>query len=262
MAPACIIVNAGKWVPHFTFNPDLRQVMTEGAEEDHWPAWAKCILAGLFDSGGRIHELCSLMLRDWLASNCRGGVQACSKGSRGRRVKVLALHPDTVNQWRRYFDGERRGYDPRAWPLTEYRTAVRARSCEPSSVPIFLTRRGNAPPPGTFRDLYWRPTAERRGVTGGPHTARHWYVTMRMSRIIEETLTGEEFSRAVSQLIGYMNWVNGYGMLDHYDHTVGFKAAQAFLENPRPVDGPVLDRGADYVRASKSLQQLLGESGN
>jgi hypothetical protein len=86
------------------------------------------------------------------------------------------------------------------------------------SVPLFITRYGTTVSANSFRDLYWRPALKQANVRAHIHQARHWYVTMAIREIYEETVDRSDVERRTKELIQYMNWRSGKSTLDAYEH--------------------------------------------
>lgn len=251
------VVRGGPWQPRYAFVPGLRDQISAGAREDGWAEAPLCILDGLFDSGCRLHELCAQTLGDWAVSNCGRWSHACSKGSEGRRVKVLALSDATARHWRVYFDGTRRQCDPARMTLAEYLEAGRAGRLDLHQVPLFLTARGAPLRPDPFRAVYWTPTARRLGLHVGPHAARHWYVTMKIIEIRRAPCSEAEKARRFDDLVAYMHWATPE-TVQTYNHVLGLYDGLCTAARTAP-SAEEIRSAEDLLTKSPLFQRLIGK---
>src|SRR5258708_30615079 len=148
-----------------------------------------------------------------------------SKGSYGKRVKLLRFSAETAKLLRRYFDGERRVLDPSHHTLDEYLAKARREQMDLQSVPLFLSGQRTPLSAKTYREHAWNPACHAAGIEADIHQSRHWHVTMAFREIYKH---GFQDDRVVQQrlreLIEYMKWKSGWEMVEVYQHY--FKAIQ------------------------------------
>lgn len=213
---AYYVLSNGIWVPRVIDDPDFpRQVFAAGAALG-WPFRDRLITRLLFETGARVSEICGLTLADWLGRGGRTEASAFSKGSAGRRVKVVRFSETTATWLRQYFDHERRADDPEHQRLNDYRDHVDSQLWQ--HIPLFLTRLHTAMSPDAYRDQAWRPACRLRGIQANVHQARHWYVTTALQEIDTLVSDAAERKRRVRALIVYMGWRSGAATLEGYDH--------------------------------------------
>ncbi|MEX3996311.1 tyrosine-type recombinase/integrase [Paraburkholderia sp. EG286A] len=206
----------GLWVPRVIDDPDFpRQIFAAGAAVG-WPLRDRLITRLLFETGARVSEICALTLADWLNRGGRTEASAFSKGSAGRRVKIVCFSETTAKWIRQYFDNDRRAVDPEHWRLTDYREHGDPQKWQ--RVPLFLTRLQTAMSPGAYRDQAWRPACLLKGIQANVHQARHWYVTTALTEIDAQAQDIAERDRRIRALIVYMGWRSGAATLAGYDH--------------------------------------------
>jgi site-specific recombinase XerD len=171
------------WIPKIIDDPTLPIQVLRGGERLRWGLREKCLARILFESGGRISEVTGLTLRDWVVRGTLQEVAAFSKGSHRRRVKFLRFSAATAKLLRRYFDTDRRRFDPHGWDLDQYLVRFGKRASELSTVPLFLSSRRTQIMPKAFRERYWNPACQAAGIEVDIHQARHWCVTMAVRHI-------------------------------------------------------------------------------
>ncbi len=96
-----------EWVPQILDDPKLPAQILKGGEKlplKHTRMREEVVTWLLFETGARISEVTGLMLGDWAALGTHTKARAFSKGSYGRRTKVLSFADDTVILLKRYFD--------------------------------------------------------------------------------------------------------------------------------------------------------------
>jgi integrase len=208
-----------EWIPQIIDDSEFpASVLRGGRKLPGWSLREECILRLLFETGGRILEVTGLTLGDWGNRGLTREATAASKGSHGRRVKFFRFSSDTATMLRRYFDGERRKYDPRGWRLADYVRAHGDKLTDLNKVPLFLSKRGTPLKARSFRETYWVPACKTAGLDADPHQARHWYVTMAVRTIHETSGTEVEIRRRIRELIEYMHWRGGEDTMAAYDH--------------------------------------------
>ena len=208
-----------EWVPQIIDDPTFPvSVLSGGRKLPCWSLREECVTRLLFETGGRIFEVTGLTLGDWVNRGLTREVTAVSKGSHGRRVKFFRFSTYTAPLLRRYFDGERRKYDPKGWRLADYLRARDDKVTNLNVVPLFLSARGTQLKAKSFRETYWAPACRAVGLDADPHQARHWYVTMAVRTIHETSTTEGEIRRRIRELIEYMQWRGGEQTMASYDH--------------------------------------------
>lgn len=212
-----VVINE-QWVPRVIDDPTFPAKVFEAGEQFKWGLREKLIARMLFETGARISEICGLTIGDWGAKGFADTSTAFNKGSNGRRVKFIRWSQSTTKLLRKYFDGERLLVDPHKQRLRGYMQRYRQNADLMYSIPLFLTQRGLALSPNSFRDLYWRPALKNSTMHAHIHQCRHWYVTMAIREIYEDSDAKDDVERRTVELIKYMNWRSGQSTLDSYEH--------------------------------------------
>jgi len=206
------------WVPQIIDDPSLPQQILEAGRRYGWGLREECITRILFESGARISEVLSLRLEDWLKQNALQEANALSKGSRGRRVKIIRFTSETAKLLRYYVDTERRDLDSSKRTVEQYLKLLRNNLKELLTAPLFLSQRRSQLSDKTFRDRYWNPACQAAGLEINVHQARHWYVTQMVRYIYENAKDAGDVERGLHSLIVYMKWKSGQETLKAYDH--------------------------------------------
>lgn len=100
-----------EWVPHPIDDPDLPKQLIAGFKRATWCLRDQIVVRIAFESGARIGEILHLTVGDWRARGSNQEARACSKGSRGRRVKVIRFSPETTRMLRQYINTDRAALD-------------------------------------------------------------------------------------------------------------------------------------------------------
>jgi integrase len=207
-----------EWVPQVIDDPSFfARVLAGGRQSQGWRLREECVTRLLFETGGRISEVVGLTLGDWAARDCLQEASAFSKGSHGRRVKFLRFSTDTAKLLRRYFDEQRRRFDPNGWTLADYRRGRLDRQ-DLYSAPLFLSQRGTQFSAKSYRERAWKAACATARIDADVHQTRHWYVTMAVRAIHESSRDGAEVQRRLRELIEYMKWKTGWHTLETYEH--------------------------------------------
>lgn len=207
-----------EWTPHIVDDPNLPTMILEAGRRVGWSLREICVTRLLFESGARISEVVGLQLGDWVLRNALREADSFSKGSHGRRVKVLRFSDETAKLLRHYVNTERRKFDPHGYNLAHYLQFQRNRSHDELQTPLFLTIRRTPLSASNFRDQFWNRACRHLGLRVNVHQTRHWYVT-RMVRHIYETAKDEgDVQRGLHALIQYMQWNSGWETLQAYEH--------------------------------------------
>jgi integrase len=216
----------GEWKPRIIADALLPARILHAGRKYGWGLRETTISRMLFESGGRIGDIMSCTLGDWLLYDCLNRIEATSKGSDGRRVKTLVFTTDTTNLLKRYWNTERAEVETGPFKkLADFTRASKNRKLDPHTVPLFLSNSGKPYAAATFRDYYWRPALAASGIKCQPHQARHWFVTTSLDEIDKTAKNPVERQRLREKLVQYMAWHSGEAMLDVYDQS-GSRAAE------------------------------------
>ncbi|HEU5373936.1 MAG TPA: hypothetical protein VFV38_00710 [Ktedonobacteraceae bacterium] len=164
------------WIPQIVDDPTLPAQILAGGRKIHWNLREECVTRLLFESGGRISEVVGLTLGDWMARGMLQEANTFSKGSHGVRIKFLRFSNDTAKLLRRYFDDERRKYDPDNHTLAEYTQLANLHQINANAIPLFLSRQKTPLSEKTFRENFWNPACQIAGIDVDIHQARQWIV--------------------------------------------------------------------------------------
>jgi len=99
------------WQPHPIDDPQLHRVLRQGFPRAGMTLRDQIVVRMAYESGARIREILRLTVGDWRK---RGGKQeawALSKGSHGRRVKVIRWSAETSRMLLAYVNTERLAID-------------------------------------------------------------------------------------------------------------------------------------------------------
>lgn len=193
------------------------KVLAGASQVKGWGLREELVTRMLFESGGRVAEVCALTVGDWEAKGLMREASAISKGSNGKRVKFLRWSDDTAKLLRRYFDTESRMLDPQGRTLDDYLKLHKQGEIDLLQVPLFLSERRKALTPKNYR-RYWNAACAAAGIEADVHQARHWYVTEAIRNIYDHSRTEGELQRKLRELIGYMKWKSGFAMIEVYEH--------------------------------------------
>lgn len=206
-----------EWIPQVVDDPTLPTRLLAAGRQVGWSLRDEIVTRMLFETGGRISEVTGLTLSDWADRGLLQEASAFSKGSHGVRVKFLRFSPETAKLLRRYYDGERHRHDPEGFGLDDYIRSSKTGHVDLRQVPLFLTARGTGYGPEVFR-VHWNQACAVAGLDVDCHQARHWYTTMAVRQIYEQTQAEGEVKRRLRELIEYMKWRSGEAVLDAYQH--------------------------------------------
>lgn len=147
------------------------------------------------ETGARISEILHLTVGDWHELGCNQEVRACSKGSRGRRVKKLRFSSTTARMLRQYINTDRATLDPKQRRLEQL--------SDPD--PLFLSQRRNPYGYEAFKGHWYKLCATVK-LDLNIHALRHWYTTMSMRLIAEEAKSDADITLEKEKLVRYMAW--------------------------------------------------------
>jgi integrase len=150
-------------------DPLLGKTLAEGATKAGLCLRDQIVVRMALESGARISEILTLTVGDWRELGCNQEVRACSKGSRGRRVKRLRFSSTTARMLRQYLNTDRAAQDPELRRLEQLGDRD----------PMFLSQRRKPYGYEAFKP-HWKRLCQTVGITLNIHAMRHWYTTMAM----------------------------------------------------------------------------------
>jgi uncharacterized membrane-anchored protein YhcB (DUF1043 family) len=203
-----------EWVPHPIDDPDLPKHLMAGFKRAKLCLRDQIVVRMAFESGARIGELLCLTVGDWRTRGGNQEARACSKGSRGRRVKIIRFSPETARMLRQYTNTDRAALDPGQLRLNLLDDHER----------LFLSQRGKPYTYEAFKPHWYRLCAVV-GLDLGIHALRHWYTTQAMRVIAETAKTSAELELRKEELVRYMAWRSA-DTLRAYEHY--FKGVQHY----------------------------------
>jgi integrase len=203
-----------EWIPHPIDDPDLPKQLMAGFKRAKLCLRDQIVVRMAFESGARIGELLRLTVGDWRERGGNQEARACSKGSRGRRVKIIRFSPEIARMLRQYTNTDRATHDPGQHRLELLENHDR----------LFLSQRGN---PYTYEAFkpHWYRLCAAVGLDLNIHALRHWYTTQAMRVIAETAKTSAELELRKEELVRYMAWRSA-DTLRAYEHY--FKGVQHY----------------------------------
>lgn len=203
-----------EWIPHPIDDPDLPKQLMAGFKKAKLCVRDQIIVRMAFESGARIGELLRLTVGDWRERGSNQEARSCSKGSRGRRVKVIRFSDVTARMLRQYLNTDREALDH------EQR---RLNLLDDHDV-LFLSQRGKSYTYEAFKP-HWYRLCTVVGLDLNIHALRHWYTTQAMKVIAETAKTSAEIELRKEELVKYMAW-RSPDTLRAYEHY--FKSTQHY----------------------------------
>ena len=196
-----------EWIPAPIDDPDLPARLMQGMRAARWGLRDQIVVRIAYESGARIREVLCLTVGDWRVRGGRQEATAFSKGSRGRRVKVIRFSSETARMLRAYVNTERCRWDGQQRRLDQLE----------DHDPLFVSQRGRAYDYEAFKP-HWYTLCVTVGIALNIHGLRHWYVTQAMRQVSESAQTPEEAQRGKEDLIRYMGWRSAetLGAYEHY----------------------------------------------
>ncbi len=195
-----------EWIPEPIDDPALHLRLITGFEQAKISRRDQIVIRMAYESGARISELLALTVGDW---SKRGGKQeatACSKGSHGRRVKVIRFSMETAKLLHCYINEERARLD------SLHRTLSQLRDDDP----LFLSARRKPYGYDAFIP-HWERLCKSLGIDLNVHGLRHWYVSQMMRLIHEIANVPGEVERRKEEMVRYMAWCSP-DTLKAYEH--------------------------------------------
>jgi integrase len=183
------------WQPHPIDDPQLHRVLRQGFPRAGMMLRDQLVIRIAYESGARIREILRLTIGDWRK---RGGKQeawAFSKGSHGRRVKVIRWSAETSRMLLAYVNTERLALD---------RQSRRLEALDDGD-PLFLSRRGNPYDYDSFKKHWYKLCAVLQ-LDLNIHALRHWFVTQEIRLICETAKEAGDIERGKEDLVRYMAW--------------------------------------------------------
>jgi integrase len=183
------------WQPHPIDDPQLHRVLRQGFRPADLCLRDQLVIRIAYESGARIREILRLTVGDWRK---RGGKQeawAFSKGSHGRRVKVIRWSAETSKMLLAYVNTERMAIDCQSRRLDAL----------DESDPLFLSRRGNPYDYDSFKKHWYKLCAVLQ-LDLNIHALRHWFVTQEIRLICETAKDAGDIERGKEDLVRYMAW--------------------------------------------------------
>lgn len=178
-------------------DPLLGKTLVEGFVKADLCLRDQIVVRLLLETGTRIGEILALTVGDWRSCGSNQEARAQSKGSRGRRVKTLRFSSTTARMLRQYLNTDRLLLD------------LNMRRFEQLSNddPLFLSHRRK---PYSYEALkpHWYKLCQVVQLDLNIHALRHWYVTMAMRMIVEESKNSAEIVVRKEELVRYMGWRN------------------------------------------------------
>lgn len=252
-------IKDNQWIPEYLDDPGLMGSVLTAGEAGGWSLQDIALARILFDTGCRIHEVCSLTLQDWQISRFRNMFTTPGKGSRGKRVKNIFITDKTLKILQRYIRNDR----PELQPYLSERNLLPSRDTRP--MPLFGTKRGHLLTPDYFRRYRWTPVLAAAGISIRPHQVRHWFVTMALNEIHRSAGSETDLLQKRNALLALMGWRSD--MLPAYDqarqrHDLPLLAStiHAYIENKQSEASLITDFPDNREsQGSLMLKEMFGE---
>jgi integrase len=159
-----------------------------------------------YETGARISELVQLTIGDWRKRGCNQEAMTFSKGSRGRRVKVVRFSPETAKMLRQYVNTDRKTLDSSHRRLEQL----------DDRDPLFLSKRRHPYSYEAFKP-HWYALCQVTQIDLNIHGLRHWFVTQSIREIVANATGTEAILRGKEALVRYMAWRSSE-TLEAYEH--------------------------------------------
>ncbi len=196
----------GEWIAQSIDDPKLHKRLIEGFNTARLCLRDQIVIRMAYESGARIGEILRLTVGDWRGRGARQEALACSKGSRGRRIKAIRFSSTTAKMLLQYLNTDRASLD----------RAHRRLDALDNDDPLFLSRRRKPYSYEAFKP-HWYKLCEAVGIDLNIHGMRHWYVTQEMHLIYETTKSAGELKQKQEELVRYMAW-RAPSTLGAYEH--------------------------------------------
>ena len=186
-----------QWEVQPVDDPELGKKLVGGFAPANLCLRDQIVVRLILETGARIREVLRLTVGDWRARGCNQEARACSKGSRGRRVKTLRFSSTTARMLRQYLNTDRLQLDLEQRRLDQLSDAD----------PLFLSQRRKSYDYEAFK-RHWYKLCKTVGLDLNVHALRHWYTTQSMRLIAEEAKSSAEITLRKEALVRYMAWRN------------------------------------------------------
>jgi integrase len=231
------------WQPHPIDDPQLHRVLHQGFPRAGMTLRDQLVVRIAYESGARIREILRLTVGDWRK---RGGKQeawAFSKGSHGRRVKVIRWSVETSRMLLAYVNTERMALDSQSRRLDAL----------DDGDPLFLSRRGNPYDYDSFKKNWYKLCAVLQ-LDLNIHALRHWFVTQEIRLICETAKEPGDIERGKEDLVRYMAWRSPETLqcYEHYFDEIRHAELQDFLHQRWAEDTAKYAREAIDVTSART----------
>ena len=198
-------------------DPTLGKTLVEGFVKAGLCLRDQIVVRMALESGARISEILQLTVGDWRELGCNQEVRACSKGSRGRRVKRLRFSSTTARMLRQYLNTDRVAVDLKQRRFDQLSDGD----------PMFLSQRQKPYGYEAFKP-HWKKLCQTVNITLNIHAMRHWYITMSMRIIATEAKSSAEIVLRKEELVRYMAWRSPETLktYENYFKSIGHYAVQ------------------------------------
>ena len=194
------------WIPQPIDDPKLPEHLRKSFQQARLCLRDQIVVRLAYETGARIREILRLTIGDWRARGSNQEAWAFSKGSRGRRIKVIRFDSETARMLREYINTERRHLDP------QHRRLERLHDTDP----LFLSARRK---PYDYRAFIpnWKKLCKAAKIELNVHGLRHWHVTQAMRVIVKTSTSEREILLRKEELVRYMAW-RSPKTLEAYEH--------------------------------------------
>lgn len=176
-------------------DPKLGLTLIEGFTKARLCLRDQIVVRMALETGARISEILHLTVGDWRALGCNQEARACSKGSRGRRVKTLRFSSTTARMLLQFLNTDRAVLDREQRRLGQLS----------DSDPLFLSQRRHPYGYEAFKPHWYKLCATVK-LDLNIHALRHWYTTMSIRLIAEEAKSDADITLEKEKLVRYMAW--------------------------------------------------------
>ena len=184
-----------EWVPEPIDDPALHLRLITGFEQASMSRRDQIVIRMAYESGARISELLTLTIGDWRKRGSKQEATACSKGSHGRRIKVIRFSMETAKLLHSYVSEDRVRFDPFHRDLAQLT----------DHEPLFLSARRKPYGYDAFIP-HWERLCRTIGIDLNVHGLRHWYVCQMMRLLHEIATSPGEVERRKEEMVRYMAW--------------------------------------------------------
>jgi integrase len=194
------------WIPQPIDDPHLHQHLVKHFATAKLNLRDQIVVRMAYETGERISELVQLTIGDWRKRGCNQEALTFSKGSRGRRVKVVRFSPETAKMLHRYVNVDRKMLD----------SGHRCLEQLDDNDSLFLSKKGRPYSYEAFKP-HWYALCRAAQIDLNIHGLRHWFTTQSIREIIANATSPEAIIRGKEALVRYMAW-RSPGTLEAYEH--------------------------------------------